>query len=107
MITKLTKENFNQEVFNSQLPVLVDFSAEWCGSCKMMHLVLEEVSKELSGKIKIYEVNIDENLELAIEYEIRRIPNMKLFKNGQVINTFDEFIPKKIFLDELKKSLNG
>jgi len=101
----LTKDNFEQEVLNSELPVLVDFWAEWCGPCKMMHPVLEEIEKELAGQIKICKVNVDQNPELSMQYEIMSIPNMKLFKNKTVIENFIGFRPKNDFIDEIKKKI--
>jgi len=105
MLINLTKENFEQEVLNSTIPVLVDFWAEWCGPCRMMHPVLEEIDKELSGKIKICKLNVDENPELSMQYQIMSIPNMKLFKNKQVVEDFIGFRPKEVFMDELIKKI--
>ncbi len=107
MITNLTKDNFDQEVINSTMPVLVDFWAEWCGPCRMMHPILEEIDKELSEQIKICKINVDENPEISMKYEIMSIPNLKLFKNGQIIDNFIGFRPKETFIKELKESLNG
>lgn len=107
MITNLTKDNFDQEVINSMMPVLVDFWAEWCGPCRMMHPILEEIDKELSEQIKICKINVDENPEISMKYEIMSIPNLKLFKNGQIIDNFIGFRPKETFIKELKESLNG
>lgn len=105
MIINLTKENFEQEILNSTMPVLVDFWAEWCGPCKMMHPVLEEIDKELSGKIKICKLNVDENPELSMQYQIMSIPNMKLFKDKKAIADFVGFRPKEVFIDELTKKI--
>jgi len=107
MITNLTKDNFDQEVINSKMPVLVDFWAEWCGPCRMMHPILEEIDKELSEQIKICKINVDENPEISMKYEIMSIPNLKLFKNGQIIDNFIGFRTKETFIKELKESLNG
>lgn len=87
---ELTKDNFSAEVLNSDLPVLVDFWAPWCGPCQMMAPILDELSEELAGKVKITKVNTEDgsNQELAMQYQIQSIPNMKLFKGGQVIGEF-------------------
>ena len=84
---KLTKKNFQSEVLESDVPVLVDFWANWCGPCKMMIPVLEEFAKEQEGKIKVGKVNVDEQEELASEYGIMSIPALLLFKNGKLVNS--------------------
>ena len=75
-------ENFNEVVLQSKIPVLVDFYANWCGPCKMMAPILDEISQEFEGKIKIAKVNVDDNPSLSAKYKVMSIPNMILFENG-------------------------
>jgi thioredoxin 1 len=84
LISALTQDNFEKEVLQSATPVLVDFWAEWCGPCKMIAPLLDELADEYSGKVKIGKVNIDEQQELATKYGIRAIPTLLLINKGQV-----------------------
>ncbi len=83
---EITKENFESEVIKSDLPVLVDFWATWCGPCRMIAPAVESVSTEYADKIKVGKVNVDEQMEIAVKYNIEVIPTLLLFKNGQVVN---------------------
>jgi thioredoxin 1 len=83
-IVTLTETNFSDEVLKSTVPVLVDFWAEWCGPCKMIAPILDELASEYDGKVKIGKVNTEDQQPLAAQYGIRAIPTLLLFKNGQV-----------------------
>jgi len=83
-LTKTTDETFNQNVLQSDVPVLLDFWAEWCGPCKMIGPILEELSEEYAETVKIMKLNIDENNNTAIKYAVRSIPTLILFKNSKV-----------------------
>ena len=83
-ITHLSDAAFDQEVLQSQLPVLVDYWAEWCGPCKMIAPILDDISKEYAGRLKVAKLNIDDNQQTPPKYGIRGIPTLMLFKNGNV-----------------------
>ena len=83
---ELTDGNFEQEVLKSDQPVLVDFWAEWCGPCRMIGPVVEEMAGEYDGKAKIGKVNVDSNPEVSVKYGIRSIPALLIFKNGEVVD---------------------
>ena len=83
MKLKLSSENFKEEVLNSEEPVLVDFYADWCGPCNAMSPVIEELAKEFEGKAKVGKINVDENSDIAVEYNVMSIPTLIVFKNGK------------------------
>ena len=100
-IVNLTQENFSAEVLKSSTPVLVDFWAEWCGPCKMIAQVLDELAAECAGQVKIGKVNIDQQQALAAEYGVRAIPTLLLFHQGQVADQMVGLRSKK----DLKASI--
>ena len=100
---KLTEANFEEEVLKSDIPVLVDFWASWCGPCMMLAPVVEEIAKEYEGKIKVGTVNVDEQQRLAVQYRISSIPSLKLFKNGEIADSTVGFMQK----EELEAFING
>ena len=97
----LTKENFESEVLNSDIPVLVDFWASWCGPCMMLSPVISEIAEELNGTIKVGKVNVDDEQELAMKYKVASIPTLLLFKNGKLEKTSVGFMPKNSILETL------
>ncbi len=99
----LTDSNFEDEVLNSDTPVLVDFWAEWCGPCKKIGPVVEELAGEYAGKAKIGKVNVDDNPEVSMKYQIRSIPALLIFKNGEVVDQIVGAVPKSV----LKKQLDA
>ena len=84
-IVTLTDANFKEEVLQSQTPVLEDFWAEWCGPCKMLAPILDEIASDYDGRVKVAKVNVDEHSAVAGEYGIRAIPTLLIFKNGQIV----------------------
>ncbi len=100
---KFTTDNFEAEVLNSDIPVLVDFYADWCGPCKMMMPVVEKMAEAYVGKVKVGKVNSDEEGELAQKYNIMSIPSFLVFKNGEVINSAMGAMPA----DALAKMLDA
>ena len=105
MTVKATDATFEQEVLKSDTPVLVDFWAEWCGPCKMIGPSLEDISKEMDGKLKIVKLNIDENPMVPTKYGVRSIPTLLLFKDGQVAATKIGAVPKKSLQDWVESNL--
>ncbi|MGN1147864.1 MAG: thioredoxin [Lachnospiraceae bacterium] len=84
---KFTKQNFDAEVLKSDIPVLVDFYADWCGPCKMMAPVVEKLAEELAGKVKVGKLNVDDEPELAGQYRVVSIPTFLIFKDGEIKET--------------------
>ena len=101
-VMEFSGDNFETEVVNSDVPVLVDFWAPWCGPCKMIGPIIEELAGEFGDKIKIGKVNVDNNQDLAAKFGIRGIPTVMLFKGGESINSFVGVRPK----EDLAAALN-
>ncbi|MGB2711095.1 MAG: thioredoxin [Conexibacter sp.] len=104
-ITSVTDANFQAEVIESEVPVLVDFWAPWCGPCRMVAPVLEEIASEKGEALKIVKLNTDENQQTAVAYEVLSIPTLILFKNGQIAKKVIGAYPKRKLEAELEPAL--
>jgi thioredoxin 1 len=105
MVKDISDNVFDSEVLKSDIPVIVDFWAPWCGPCRVVSPIIEELSKTYEGKIKFTKVNVDENPEKASQYQIFSIPNMKIFKNGKLVDEIVGVAPKEEIEKLLRKQL--
>ncbi len=101
----LTEKNFEQEVLKSNLPVLVDFWAQWCSPCRAIAPIIEELAVELQGKMKVAKVDVDEAQNLAIDYEVSSIPTLMIFKNGKAVDQVLGAMPKPQLLAKIQPHL--
>ncbi len=100
-VLKITTENFEEEVLKSDKKVLIDFYADWCGPCKMMSPVIDEIADEKGEEIKVGKVNVDENQDLAMEYDVMSIPTIIIMNNGEVEKTFIGVTDKNEIIEAL------
>jgi thioredoxin 1 len=103
---ELNETNFELEVLKATTPVLVDFWAVWCGPCKMIAPIVDELATEYEGKLKIGKVDVDNHQQIAMQYGIRSIPTLLIFKSGKVVEQIVGAAPKKSLVDKLAKHLN-
>lgn len=101
----ITNDNFEAEVLNSDKPVLVDFWAEWCGPCQMVSPIIDELADDYVGKAKVCKINVDEQADLTMKYQVMSIPTVMIFKNGEVVDKVVGARSKADFSDMLSKHL--
>jgi thioredoxin 1 len=102
----VTKDNFQKEVLDSEVPVLVDFWAVWCGPCQMQNPILEDFAKTMAGKVKVAKLNVDEEPDLAGHYGVMSIPTLKIFHKGEVISEMVGVQSKEKLISEIQKISN-
>ena len=98
-VLKINEQNFENEVLKSEEMVLIDFYADWCGPCKMMSPIIDSIAEELGEKVKVGKINIDENQELAVKYQVMSIPTIMIFNNGTILKSFIGVTDKQEILD--------
>lgn len=102
---EITDDNFESEVLKSDRPVLIDFWAVWCGPCKMIAPIVEELASEYNGKVKIGKLDVDSNQQTSIKYGVRSIPTLLVFKDGKLKDTIIGAVPKKHIVEKLNSAL--
>jgi thioredoxin 1 len=107
VVTHVTTQRWDTEVLKSDVPVLVDFWAEWCGPCRMVGPAVEQVGKIMAGKVKVTKLNVDDNQEIAMRYNVQSIPSLLLFKGGKEIARTIGAAPKETYLKFIENSLKS
>ena len=105
-IVQLNAMNWNNIILNSDMPVLVDFWAEWCGPCRIVGPIVEQLAQSLEGKVKVFKLNVDQNQEIAMKYNVQSIPSLVLFKNGKEIARTIGLSPKEKYEKFVNNALN-
>ncbi|MBR6126407.1 thioredoxin [bacterium] len=105
MVQEVSVSNFEEEVVNSGITTVVDFFADWCGPCRKLSPILEEVEGELAGKVKFAKINTDENIEAAKQYQVSGLPTLLIFKGGEVVERMVGLMPKSSIITNIEKYL--
>ena len=105
MALEITDENYQEVVLNSDKPVLVDFWATWCGPCRTVGPIVDELATELEGRAVVGKVNVDSNSDTPLTYEIRSIPTLLIFKNGEIVDKLVGAVPKSQLLEKLEAQM--
>jgi thioredoxin 1 len=103
----LTDDNFQNEINNSETPVLIDFWAEWCGPCRRVSPIVEEIAEEYGGRLRVGKLNVDENPRATSQYGIRSIPTLIVFKNGEPVDRIIGAVPKRHIVEVVEKALTS
>ncbi len=98
----LTDDSFNQEVIKSDIPVIIDFWAAWCGPCRLIAPIMDDLADEYEGKVKVCKLDVDNNQQTAMQFGIRSIPTVLIFKGGEVVESIVGAVPKQQIVDKLK-----
>jgi len=107
MAQEISGNNFNSEVLQSNIPVLLDFSATWCGPCQKIAPLVEELAKDFSGRAKVFKIDVDNNQELASQYGIMSVPTLMIIKGGEVVNKWIGFTPKATLSEALEAIISS
>jgi thioredoxin 1 len=105
-VLEVTEENFQDEVLSAQIPVLVDFSAVWCGPCKMLEPIVEQIAQDWAEQLKVVRLDVDNSPQLAVEYQVMGVPTLMLFVNGETKERLTGYQPKDRITDKLRTHLN-
>ncbi len=103
MVIEVTNDNFNEEVLSQKGTVVVDFFANWCGPCRKLAPILEEVESELASKVKFAKINTDENIEMAKQYQVSGLPTLMIFKDGEAVERLVGLMPKSSIITNVEK----
>lgn len=105
MVLEINTQNFDKEVLSQQGVVVVDFFANWCGPCRKLAPILEEIDTELSQKVKFAKINTDENIEMAKQYQVSGLPTLMIFKNGEAVERLVGLMPKSSIITNIEKHI--